>query len=74
MSKSTRFDKSRLKCFICKIKTCHFKKDCPKREENEDFVQVEVALDEYSYSCRVWKLKRVGSWTQAKFVVDMHVS
>ena len=48
MSKSKRSDKSKVKYFNCQ-KIDHFKRDCPKRKVNKDFVQAIVALGEESY-------------------------
>lgn len=49
MSKYRRSDKLKLKCFICIKKTSHFKKDCPKKEDNEDFVQIAISSNEDNY-------------------------
>lgn len=47
MSKSKRFDKSRIKCFICH--TSHFIRDCLENKGNHDYVQIIVASDKDSY-------------------------
>lgn len=48
MSKSMRFDKSKLKCLICQ-KPDHFEKDCPERGYNEYSVQIVITFDDDSY-------------------------
>lgn len=57
MSKSKRFDKSRLTYFICQ-KTSHFMEDCTKRQNTEDFIKVDVALDRDSFDsvCAQWSI------------------
>lgn len=48
MSKSKRFDKSRVKCFT-RQKIDHFKRGYFGKRGNEDFVQIAVAFDGDNY-------------------------
>lgn len=63
MYKFSKFDKLMFKWFICR-ETDHFKKDCSKRKDNENYIHIAVVSDEDSYemlgalvvSFRKWKV------------------
>lgn len=69
MSKS----KSSLKCFIYK-KIDHFVKDCPRREENEEFVEIVVASDMDSSYASVGALVMSSLDTEKSWVIDLECS
>lgn len=65
MSKSNRFDKSKLKCFTCH-KTSDSMMDCPRKKSNDYFIYIVVASDENSYesvgALLVSSLRNVEVW------------